>query len=726
MPMKENTIGYNYKSYNIIHKVNYWKSLGENPEFLFEGLDINFSEIRESDWFDFITQVRVIWDNEIRKVPNPRDHENLGYDVHSNKSMGKLETIAKLFSLNFLFKQFVSFATQYSKVEHYEARSIRNNSVTIIYSPKKEFEKYFGFSSPCFVKGFLKALPKIHEPSDASESETIDDAVVNMIMSSSDIKYLLEKEYGYLTNGMKITMDNGFLYIDGKRIAQMINLGLERENVGTIRNLLTPFTKRSKKNILYTNIPVDHPNCIENELTREGTGYLVLEDLFIGDIFLLKKGEVFNAPYTRYDISWSRVPYRTRVKYLFRDVPKLLKSSRRQLMEQLEISDRRYFSEKRAKSELAQANEKLRQYTDKLEQKVQERTTEIRTAYQTLKETQDELVREEVAKAQREKELQTEKAMSGGLAHEGRNALMPAAIQIRRLMEYQENQSAFDILSNKSGNLLQQIIKLENEYNLPLELVNKEIIPIFREINDLIKDINKTTEEISTGVGKGLGLIDLFRTYSKTQEMIRGTEKINVEKIARDLGETYKKRLSDTGTEYKVTVIDTEPIITGDYLQIESIIKNLFLNALDALEKSATKKISVTIAKVFKDDEFIKSPKSRHAGEGRYPKQGEATGFWIKSGMTQETLSTSGETIKDQITYLRITVEDTGEGIPADQYEKIFQAFYTTKSTKGTGLGLSIVKRLVEIYEGNIAVESKQGKGTKFTVILKLQNIPPL
>ncbi|MFH1127625.1 MAG: ATP-binding protein [archaeon] len=308
-----------------------------------------------------------------------------------------------------------------------------------------------------------------------------------------------------------------------------------------------------------------------------------------------------------------------------------------------------------------------------LENVIHERTSELRSAYETLKETQEELVRQEVAKAEREKELQTEKAMSGGLAHEGRNALMPAAIQIRRLMEYQEKQSAFDILSSKSGSLLNQIMKIENEFNIPQELVNKDIIPIFREINDLIKDINKTTEEISTGVGKGLGLIDLFRTYSKTQEMTRGVETIDVAKIAHDLGETYKKRLSESGTSYTVTVTYTEPVITGDYLHIESIVKNLFLNALDALEKAEQKKIDITISKVIKAD----------------------------------------------IPYLRITVADTGEGIPADQYDKIFQAFYTTKSAKGTGLGLSIVKRLVEIYDGSIAFESEIGRGTTFMVDLK-------
>ena len=316
---------------------------------------------------------------------------------------------------------------------------------------------------------------------------------------------------------------------------------------------------------------------------------------------------------------------------------------------------------------------KIQEYADHLENMVDERTSELKSAYQTLKQTQDELIRQEVAKAKREKELQTEKAMSGGLAHEGRNALMPAAIQIRRLMEYREKQSAFELLSNKNGGLLNHIIKFENEYGLPQELVNKEIIPIFREINDLIKDIHKTTEEISTGVGKGLGLIDLFRTYSKTREMARGVESINVLKIANELGETYKKRLSESGIAYTTTAIDTDTVVTGDYLHIESIIKNLFLNALDALEQAKVKQLSVTISRQ----------------------------------------------IKDETSYLRISVADTGEGIPADQYDKIFNAFYTTKSAKGTGLGLSIVKRLVEIYEGSIALESELGRGTTFVVYLR-------
>jgi len=75
---------------------------------------------------------------------------------------------------------------------------------------------------------------------------------------------------------------------------------------------------------------------------------------------------------------------------------------------------------------------------------------------------------------------------------------------------------------------------------------------------------------------------------------------------------------------------------------------------------------------------------------------------------------------------LLISVEDTGVGIPADQLERIFNAFEQKEGQEnrkfgGTGLGLSISKRLSEMMGGEISVESVEGKGSTFTI--KLYNI---
>ncbi len=72
---------------------------------------------------------------------------------------------------------------------------------------------------------------------------------------------------------------------------------------------------------------------------------------------------------------------------------------------------------------------------------------------------------------------------------------------------------------------------------------------------------------------------------------------------------------------------------------------------------------------------------------------------------------------KESNPWVKISIEDTGTGIPPEEKEKIFEPFYTTKEN-GTGLGLAIVHKIVENHKGLIKVESEMGKGSTFTVFL--------
>lgn len=78
------------------------------------------------------------------------------------------------------------------------------------------------------------------------------------------------------------------------------------------------------------------------------------------------------------------------------------------------------------------------------------------------------------------------------------------------------------------------------------------------------------------------------------------------------------------------------------------------------------------------------------------------------------TITAKGRT---EGTKIFVDIVDTGEGIPEDKLEAVFDAFYTTKAPgKGTGLGLFIVRSVVEKNGGLIYVKSKVGMGTTFTV----------
>lgn len=67
---------------------------------------------------------------------------------------------------------------------------------------------------------------------------------------------------------------------------------------------------------------------------------------------------------------------------------------------------------------------------------------------------------------------------------------------------------------------------------------------------------------------------------------------------------------------------------------------------------------------------------------------------------------------------IRIQISDNGCGMPANVVQSIFDPFYTTKS-EGTGLGLSIVHRILEAYDGRLDVNSREGEGTCFSLIIK-------
>ncbi len=116
------------------------------------------------------------------------------------------------------------------------------------------------------------------------------------------------------------------------------------------------------------------------------------------------------------------------------------------------------------------------------------------------------------------------------------------------------------------------------------------------------------------------------------------------------------------------------PAVLGDQAQLEQALRNLILNASQAMEGAKKKRLSV--------------------GTG---------------------LTTDGA-------FVEISIADTGCGISGESLERIYEPFFTTKERdQGNGLGMAIVKGIVERHEGRMAVESTVGAGTVFRLYLPAQ-----
>lgn len=137
--------------------------------------------------------------------------------------------------------------------------------------------------------------------------------------------------------------------------------------------------------------------------------------------------------------------------------------------------------------------------------------------------------------------------------------------------------------------------------------------------------------------------------------------------------QAVQQRAAQRQAEIVVEVPDDLPLVPMDCGQMQQVISNLIINAVDAIPEGGT----VTI-------------RGRHA-----------------DGAVQ------------------LSVSDTGQGIPASHLDQIFDTFFTTKPT-GTGLGLALAKKVVEDHGATLEVASQEGVGTTLTITFTLdQNLPP-
>jgi signal transduction histidine kinase len=88
------------------------------------------------------------------------------------------------------------------------------------------------------------------------------------------------------------------------------------------------------------------------------------------------------------------------------------------------------------------------------------------------------------------------------------------------------------------------------------------------------------------------------------------------------------------------------------------------------------------------------------------------------SEVRRVTISTKYDSARE---LLIATVEDTGEGIPANDFKKLFQPYFSTRG-RGTGLGLAIVSRIITEHGGKVFAEPNAPRGARFVIELPVSS----
>lgn len=248
-----------------------------------------------------------------------------------------------------------------------------------------------------------------------------------------------------------------------------------------------------------------------------------------------------------------------------------------------------------------------------------------------------------------------------------------------------------EVLRESETKLRRQAQELEQQLIASGRLVSLGVITasMAHEFNNPLGIVMGFTQQLlsefepNTPNHQALKIIDeeTKRCQRIIQELLQYSRPKNADLCPTDVKQAIDKtmnmvanRLYKQKIETRAMIADDLPLIPADPQQLEQVLINLFLNAIDAMPKGGNLEVEATLK------------------------------------ATQENTPS-----------LVITVIDSGSGIDPEDLAKIFQPFFSAKKGKGIGLGLSISERIIKNHGGTLAVESMPGKGTTFRIHLPLE-----
>ena len=249
-----------------------------------------------------------------------------------------------------------------------------------------------------------------------------------------------------------------------------------------------------------------------------------------------------------------------------------------------------------------------------------------------------------------------------------------AALEVshRRLQELDQLKS--DFVSNVSHELRTPLTAIRMSVDNLLDGVVGEVSPTLQRY---LTKVQNNTDRLVRLISD---LLDLSRIEAGRIELHR--TKVDLVEAIQDVVDSLRPMAVEKGLELAIVPSPTAPSVFADRDKLQQILINLAGNAVKFTPRGGV----ITL-----------STRSGAAAQSGSPPPGAAA----------------------PPPCVEVCVADTGEGIPPDQLDAIFDKFHQVRrenryKAQGTGLGLSIAKSLIELHGGSIRVESQPGKGSRF------------
>ena len=242
-------------------------------------------------------------------------------------------------------------------------------------------------------------------------------------------------------------------------------------------------------------------------------------------------------------------------------------------------------------------------------------------------------------------------------------------------LQERDKQSEIKLLqSEKQASIGKLAGGVAHEINNPLTGIFTFTHMLLRQ-KDLPAEVRSDLETIAQETERVRKIVKGLLDFSRQTELDR--EPTDVNRLVRYTLSLVENQALIKGINLNFEPGEGLPMITLDRNQMQSVLLNIIMNALDATEPGG----NITIA----------------------------TGIGVSANKPEQK-------------GVEIVCNDTGCGIPAENLDKLFDPFFTTKEIgQGTGLGLSVSYGIVDRHEGAIWVQSKVGRGSTFTIWLPVE-----